>query len=56
MLFISHDLSVIRYMSDRIAVMHNGVIEETGITEDIYNNPKTAYTKRLIESMPRIFP
>jgi len=53
-IFISHDLSVIRYMSDRIAVMHNGVIEETGSTEDVYYNPQTAYTKRLIESMPVI--
>lgn len=53
-IFISHDLSVIRYMSDRIAVMHNGVIEETGSTEDVYNNPQTAYTRKLIESMPVI--
>ncbi len=52
--FISHDLSVIRYMSDRIAVMHNGKIEETGLTDDIYNNPQSAYTRRLIESMPKI--
>jgi len=53
-IFISHDLSVIRYMSNRIAVMHNGIIEETGNTEDVYNNPQTAYTKKLIESMPLI--
>lgn len=53
-IFISHDLSVIRYMSDRIAVMHNGIIEETGPTEYVYNNPQTAYTKKLIESMPVI--
>jgi len=52
--FISHDLSVIRYMSDRIAVMHNGKIEEVGLTDDIYNNPQSAYTRRLIESMPKI--
>lgn len=53
-IFISHDLSVIRYMSDRIAVMHNGIIQESGNTEEIYNNPQTAYTRRLIESMPVI--
>jgi peptide/nickel transport system ATP-binding protein len=51
-IFISHDLSVIRYMSDRIAVMHNGMIEEMGITENIYNNPQSEYTKKLIASMP----
>ncbi len=54
-IFISHDLSVIRYMSDRIAVMNNGTIEETGITEEVYNNPQSIYTKRLIASMPAIF-
>ncbi|HWB24597.1 MAG TPA: ABC transporter ATP-binding protein [Chitinophagaceae bacterium] len=53
-IFISHDLSVIRYMSDRIAVMHNGTIDEMGDTEAIYNNPGTSYTKKLIESMPVI--
>lgn len=53
-IFISHDLSVIRYMSDRIAVMHNGIIEETGPTEELYNNPQTSYTRKLINSMPVI--
>lgn len=53
-IFISHDLSVIRYMSDRIAVMHNGVIEETGPPEQVYDNPQTAYTRQLIDAMPRI--
>ncbi len=52
-IFISHDLSVIRYISDRIMVMNKGRIEETGDAEEIYNHPKTAYTKRLIYSIPK---
>lgn len=53
-LFISHDLSVIRYISDRIMVMNKGVIEETGNAEDLYLHPQTAYTKQLIASIPGI--
>jgi peptide/nickel transport system ATP-binding protein len=51
-LFISHDLSVIRYISDRIMVMNKGVIEETGLAEEVYNNPQKEYTKKLIASIP----
>ncbi len=51
-IFISHDLSVVRYISDRIMVMNKGKIEETGLAEDIYHHPKKEYTKRLIESIP----
>lgn len=51
-LFISHDLSVIRYISNRIMVMNNGVIEETGIAEEVYNHPQKEYTKQLIASIP----
>jgi len=53
-IFISHDLSVVRYMSDRIVVMKNGQIVETGNADEIYFNPKTEYTKQLIESIPKI--
>ena len=53
-IFISHDLSVVRYMSDRIVVMKNGKIVETGNADDIYFDPKTEYTKQLIESIPKI--
>lgn len=53
-LFISHDLSVIRYISDRIMVMNKGIIEETGNAEDLYLHPQTAYTKKLIESIPGV--
>jgi peptide/nickel transport system ATP-binding protein len=51
-LFISHDLSVIRYISDRIIVMNKGIIEECGNAEDIYNNPQKEYTRQLIDAIP----
>jgi len=53
-LFISHDLSVVKYMSDRIAVMQQGKIVELNDAEAIYRNPQTAYTKKLIEAIPVI--
>ena len=52
-LFIAHDLSIIRYISDRIAVMHNGYVVELGIAEDIYNNPLHPYTKSLLTAIPQ---
>ena len=52
-LFISHDLSVVKFMSDRIMVMNKGKIEEIGYTEDVYNNPSSAYTKELISAIPK---
>jgi peptide/nickel transport system ATP-binding protein len=51
--FISHDLSVVRYISDRIIVMNEGKIEETGTSEEIYLHPKKEYTQRLIASIPK---
>ena len=51
-IFISHDLSVIKHISDRIMVMNKGEIIETGDPEDIYYRPKEEYTKRLISSIP----
>ncbi len=52
-IFISHDLSVVKFMSDRMIVMKDGKIVEQGIAEDIYNNPKEEYTKKLIEAIPQ---
>jgi peptide/nickel transport system ATP-binding protein len=52
-IFISHDLAVVRYISDRIMVMNNGKIIETGSSDDVYNHPKSAYTRRLIEAIPK---
>ena len=51
-LFISHDLSVVKFMADTMAVMRAGKIVEQGISEAIYSNPKEDYTKRLIEAIP----
>ena len=52
-IFISHDLSVVKFMSDRIIVMNKGKIEEMGYSEDIYKNPQSAYTKSLIDAIPQ---
>lgn len=52
-IFISHDLSVVKFMSDRMVVMQKGKIEEMGDADEIYKNPKSDYTKRLIDSIPR---
>ncbi len=51
-IFISHDLSVVRYISDRILVMNKGKIEESGPADEVYFLPRTAYTKKLIDSVP----
>jgi peptide/nickel transport system ATP-binding protein len=51
-IFISHDLSVVKFMSDRIIVMNQEKIEETGTAEEIYRYPKQAYTRQLIASIP----
>ncbi len=50
-IFISHDLSVVKYMSDRIIVMNKGKIEEIGEADEVYANPKSEYTKKLIASI-----
>ena len=52
-IFISHDLSIVRYMADKIIVMKNGKFNEIGFSEEIYNSPKTNYTKELINSIPK---
>ncbi len=51
-IFISHDLAVVKHISDRMIVMNKGKIEEEGFPEEIYNNPKAAYTKKLIDAIP----
>ena len=52
-IFISHDLSVVKFMADRIAVMQQGVIVETGEADALCAHPQTEYTKRLIDSIPK---
>jgi peptide/nickel transport system ATP-binding protein len=51
-IFISHDLAVVKHISDRMIVMNNGKIEEQGFPEVIYNHPKADYTKKLIAAIP----
>lgn len=52
MLFISHDLSVVRCISDRVMVMNKGVIIEQGDTETLWKNPQQAYTQQLLKAIP----
>ena len=51
-IFISHDLSVVKFVSDRIMVMNQGRIEEIGTADSIYNNPQRDYTRQLIQAIP----
>ena len=52
-IFISHDLSVVKFMSDRMVVMNKGKIEEMGPSDEIYNNPQREYTQKLINAIPK---
>lgn len=51
-IFISHDLSVVRFMSDRIMVMREGKVVENRTTEELFENPESEYTQQLIEAVP----
>ena len=53
-LFISHDLSVVKYMSHRVMVMREGRIEELQQADGVYRHPQTAYTRRLLDAVPKI--
>jgi len=52
-IFISHDLSVVKYMSDQLVVMNKGEIEEMNDADEIYNSPQKEYTKKLIHAIPK---
>jgi len=54
MIFISHDLSVVRYIADNIAVMYSGEIVEYGEADEVFLTPKHDYTKRLLSAIPHI--
>ncbi len=52
-IFISHDLSVVKYMSDQLLVMNDGKIEEIGDADEIYQHPEKTYTQKLIDAIPK---
>jgi peptide/nickel transport system ATP-binding protein len=52
-IFISHDLAVVKFMADQLLVMKDGKIEEMGDADEIYANPTKAYTKKLIDAIPK---
>jgi peptide/nickel transport system ATP-binding protein len=54
-IFISHDLAVVKYMSDQVMVLHDGELVEMANSDDIYLAPKQDYTKRLLSAIPRGF-
>lgn len=53
-LFISHDLGVVKHMSENLAIMHRGRLVEVGSQEEIYKNPVHIYTKRLLSAIPKV--
>ena len=53
-LFITHDMGIVAEISDRVAVMYQGKIIEYGRTTEIFQSPKNTYTKKLINSVPRL--
>ena len=53
-LFISHDLSLVRQLCRRVMVMQGGYVVETGDTEEIFNHPREAYTQKLIAAIPKV--
>ena len=54
MLFVSHNMAVVRQISDRVAVMHDGVLVEEGRTAEVFDHPKDPYTQLLLSSVPRL--
>ena len=55
-LFVSHDLSVVKHLAHRVAVMYRGKIVEQGNGEQVFSNPQHEYTRRLLAAVPRAHP
>src|SRR5476649_1747848 len=55
-IFISHDLSVVKYIADQVMVMHQGQVVEIGNSDDIYRHPSHPYTRTLLSAIPRGVP
>jgi len=55
-LLIAHDLNIVRFLSDRVAVMYQGKIVETDSVKNVYDVPQHPYTKRLLEAIPALEP
>ena len=53
LIFISHDLAVVKHMADRILIIKNGKIVEEAEADEMYKNPKGEYTKKLLNSIPK---
>jgi peptide/nickel transport system ATP-binding protein len=52
-IFISHDLAVVKYISDRVMVMHGGAVVESADADELYRNPRHPYTRSLLSAFPR---
>jgi peptide/nickel transport system ATP-binding protein len=53
-LFITHNMGVVSYLADQVAVMQSGVFVEVGPAQDVLSNPRHAYTRRLMDSVPKL--
>lgn len=56
LVFIAHDLAVVRQVSDRVAVMHGGLIVEEGPVDEVYERPAHPYTRQLLDAVPALDP
>lgn len=54
LIYVTHDLSTVYYISDRVAIMHHGRIVESGAAGDVLAHPEDAYTKRLVAAIPQV--
>ena len=50
-LFVAHDLAVVKYLCSRVVVLHHGIVEEAGTVDEVYGAPKAAYTRELLDAV-----